>query len=213
MNKMLIIAIMFSSYCLGQDLTATAKRTNIENVVYIDVTIANHSPENKYLQLSFWEVDGVIDSLDYLFGAADSDYIVNKISFWPKYLISKSLPCMPGDKGGFPRYKNYPLFALVPTNDSIKIEIELSRILSKAVENGEYIFGCDFPYINSKNFESLIKHFNISGKDILYSKKILVNITYEKTPYEWISSEKKIENIDNDFILRLFQNWVWTIVK
>lgn len=201
MKKIIIIIILLQAYVYSQDFLTYTKKQVTGKQVYITVKLVNLSNNTKYLQTTYWEVYGTIDSSDILFGYPDEDCKINRIEFYPKNSIFR----YNGEKHDYPIYKYLPRFIKILPNDTLNINIELSKIFSKAIDIKSFSFNVLFLYINQNNYDLMKNHFNIEKDETVLEKTIAhkefnIPIFNESTLYEWLTSDISVPISESQYI-------------
>jgi hypothetical protein len=201
MTKIIIIIILLQVQIYSQDFLTHTKKQIIGKHIYITIKLVNLSTNTKYLQTTYWEVYGTIDSSDILFGYPDDDCKINRIEFYPKNSIFR----YNGEKHNYPKYKHLPKFIEILPQDTLNLNIELSKIFSKAIDIKSFSFNILLLYINQNKYDLLKNHFNIKKDEILLEKaftqkEVNIPIFNESVPYKWLTSDISVPISEQQYI-------------
>ena len=169
----------------------------------IELALINNSKETQYIQISYWEVDGVSTVKEKLTGIIvfPEEYAVNQIIFFSEKMKNKKIPSFKGEKREYPLYKNLPVFIRIKPKDSLLIDFEFPKEMAKIFNNKRFLFKGSLAYMGESNFESYISHFNITKEKVLYNnmaKNVKLQIQNEKHPIELIKSDILIDDFKRD---------------
>lgn len=185
----------------SQDFITHTKKQIVGKHIYITVKLVNLSDDTKYLQTTYWEVYGAIDSSDVLFGYPDDDCKINRIEFYPRNSIFR----YNGEKHNYPIYQHLPKFIEILPKDTLSINIELSKIFSKAIDIKLFSFNILLLYINQNKYDLMKNHFNIKKDEILLEKaktqkEVNIHVLNESAPYKWIASDISVPISESQYI-------------
>jgi len=177
----------------------------------IEIHLINQQSNNVYLFLSYWEVNGLKDSSDVLFGYPTDKYIVNQIRYYPKTMKGKSIKYI-GEKSVTPSFRNLPKVLKLGKNEPQKFVIKLTSPIIQTLDIDQYNFYFFISYTTEKIWKSMEKKLGKEVLDaIILSNKIEKEISIPSVNEVYIYEMSEIENTYTlkDFsFYNIFKNWI-----
>jgi hypothetical protein len=175
---------------------------------HFHATVTNNDTLDILIPLSHWDLDGEVDSTDYMVAYPWLEFIAHRLFFAP--LGMEKIVYRGGDKGFFPlEYHYLPKFMRIKSGQTDSLRINVTGKIGRSLASGKYGYRFDLLYCTQKELDTLQKAFPEATRDkIEESSFVNVNIRKYREPARYKLSSVRVPKGKSDLIRRLLDRWI-----